>query len=249
MIDWLVLSSSGEPWLRQARAPAWLLSPQEQAALAGLKIEKRTREWLAGRWAAKTLLLRRLGTQAGCCPAFSDVSILAGEDGAPRVFTSAQDRLVPLPYEVSISHSGGWVMAALTSSAGPGCRLGCDIETPADRSPEFAAQFFTPAEIAWLEAAARTPTERLCCETALWSVKEAALKTLLTGLRLDTRQVICQPGSFTPPSAAWTRLRLTVMPDPSGTPADLSLDTRLDAWWRFDSASGCICALAAACTE
>jgi hypothetical protein len=52
-----LLAHAGEhPALAKGQAPPGLLSPREEAILAGLTLLPRRRKWLLGRWAVKRLL-------------------------------------------------------------------------------------------------------------------------------------------------------------------------------------------------
>ena len=80
---------------------------------------------------------------------------------------------------LSISHTGPWWACVVTDRP-----VGLDIEDPAIRRPGFpadrlAARYFTPAEQAYVAAAAASRAAFL----ALWTRKEALLKCRGTGIR------------------------------------------------------------------
>jgi 4'-phosphopantetheinyl transferase len=68
--------------------------------------------------------------------------------------------------------------------------LGCDLELIEPRELNFVHDFFTPGELAAVQALPPGP-DRDTLITVIWSAKEAALKALREGLRLDTRQIDC----------------------------------------------------------
>lgn len=81
-------------------------------------------------------------------------------------------------WDVSWSHSSGYLLAAL----GKGMRVGCDIESPRREVKELlvARRYFSLSETQWLEA---LPTaERKAAFFRLWCAKEAVLKAHGGGL-------------------------------------------------------------------
>lgn len=164
------------------------LSSREAAHLSGLANPRVRQRWLAGRLAAKSLLLRdrgekRLmaldGESLRAFPAAScrEIEVLPAESGPPRLSRRGRE----LPARVSISHSGGFSCAALAST---GAATGIDLESVAPRVAAFYRGNFTPRERQWAEAGARSTT--LSADwlyTFLWTVKEAALKAGVTTVR------------------------------------------------------------------
>lgn len=167
------------------------LSSREAAHLSGLVNPRVRRRWLAGRLAAKSLLLHegevrggaRLvaldGASLGALPAAScrEIEVLPGESGPPRLTWRGQ----AVPAQVSISHGGGFSCAAV---AGPGVATGIDLESTAPRVEAFYRGNFTPRERDWVDAGARAsglPGAWLF--TLLWTIKEAALKSGATAVR------------------------------------------------------------------
>lgn len=193
--------------LEQAVAPPGLLSAAEQARCDRLVIEKRRRDWLLGRWTAKHLVQFYLASGGGLSP-LDRIEILSDDDGAPYVRVGER-----LPLSLSISHSGLDSFCALCpSDAGV---VGADVEQVEPRESAFVRTFFTDLEIRGADAAA---TGRDAFVTAVWSAKEAVLKTLRLGLRADTRQVEIQvidqgPGWVAVGAAVQTDL----LPSPTST--------------------------------
>jgi len=114
--------------------------------------------------------------------AFKDLEVVApdpGRSGRPRVVWRSRD--ISGCVSVSISHAGGWVVAALSSQA----EVGVDLEVVEERSPCFQRFAFTPRERAWVDCAraaapGATPA-RLW--TLLWAIKEASFKAGVLGQR------------------------------------------------------------------
>lgn len=137
-------------------APGAALSARETAQYAAFRVEKRRREWLAGRLAAKALL--------------------ADGGGAPAAFEIGMDKYGRPSCGgalVTISHSGGWALAALKPGA---AFLGADLELVEERHPAWYRDYFHPSELP-----SPDPSEA----TRLWTIKEALLKALGLGLMAD----------------------------------------------------------------
>jgi 4'-phosphopantetheinyl transferase len=156
-LDWAIA--------RAAEVPPdddWL-GPRERAVLAGLRLAARRESWRLGRFAARKLL--------------GEVEVLPDPDGAPRAFRRGG---AALPGCLSLSHRDGVGLAAWSAAA-----IGCDVERIEPRSPAFVADYLTPAEQAFVAAAA----EPALAPNLLWSAKESALKALRVGLTRDTREL------------------------------------------------------------
>jgi len=176
----------------QVPAPETFLSAGELAKLASLKMEKRKRDWLGGRYAAKTLLKESLALKIQ----LSAIEISYDPFGRP-VWT---DRLI------SITHSGPFCAAACGAS---GTKfLGIDLEKTEPRATAWYEDYFHKSELAGQlggEVAGRRgsrnaeplsfpavqppscPAVKLPCAlaTRLWTQKEALLKALGLGLKAD----------------------------------------------------------------
>jgi 4'-phosphopantetheinyl transferase len=188
-------------------APAGLLCEAEQQRLSTLKVDKRRRDWLLGRWTAKHLLQGYLAQVTGTAPRLDEIRIANQEDGSPYCLLSPSDgEEQRLPLSLSISHSHGHSLCALCQESdvellprsdgaialrGGDVRwsLGCDLEWIERRDQSFINDFFTAQE---LRDVMGTPAEQRDCRvTAIWSAKESVLKGLRTGLRIDTRRLAC----------------------------------------------------------
>jgi len=162
---------------RQVPAGFDWLTAGECARLDAFRFEKRRRDWLVGRWAAKVALL-----DIGGLPR-SDIcrlEIASAADGAPSPMIDGR----PCRARLSLSHSNNRAFAAVSRG---GSALGCDIEQIEPRSEGFVETFFTTAERARVGQA--DPWLRDILVTMIWSAKESTLKALRTGLRVDTRSV------------------------------------------------------------
>ena len=184
-------------WGRAADVPAgdeWL-SPAERTVAAALRWPKRRSDWRLGRWVAKRAVIACVAAEQGAVEP-SDVEILARADGAPVAWMLGGAPAAGV--SASISHSDGVGFAAAVAGD---TALGCDVERIRPRSGRFVEDYFTAAE---REQVARAPADdRPAVATLIWSAKEAALKVLREGLRLDTRSVAVEcPGAWSP---AWGR--------------------------------------------
>jgi 4'-phosphopantetheinyl transferase len=160
---------------------AWpdLLSAREEKLLAGLGLVPRRRKWLLGRAAAKRLVRDMLGE--GQVPE-KKISVLNQPSGEPFVLIEGKGGW---EYPISISHRSEVGMAAtpLERSA----HIGADVETVEPRDPALVRQFYTDGEAQIVEAAGDDRDEIVA---RIWSAKEAVLKLLGLGLRIDTRGVL-----------------------------------------------------------
>ncbi len=168
------------------------LSSREAAHLSGLGHPRVRRRWLAGRLAAKTLLLSGGpgidvlnvldvldGERLRAFPAarYREIELLPVASGPPRLTWRGRE----VPARVSISHGGGLSCAALAAA---GAATGIDLETVAPRVEAFYRGNFTPGERRWAEDGARaTGLSREWLYTFLWTLKEAAFKSGATAIQ------------------------------------------------------------------
>jgi 4'-phosphopantetheinyl transferase len=170
-------------WLTQTTAdvPAddFWLSARERAIAGKMYFEKRRRDWKLGRWTAKRAASSCLDLGSGPSD-LTRLEIIAAADGAPEAFLDGK----PAPAVVSISHSADLAFCCVSAH---GIALGCDLEQIQPREPNFAADYFTREEVAFIERVA-APDRNLLINL-IWSAKESALKALRQGLRRDTRSI------------------------------------------------------------
>jgi 4'-phosphopantetheinyl transferase len=206
MIHWSVQTLDAHPDLARGCPPPRLLCDAEYRRFAGLKSEKRRREWLMGRWTAKRLLAAILGRSTGRQPACAEVVIENDPDHAPYAMWLSPHGRRSLDYSLSISHSADRAFcAALPAGWGT---VGADIERIEPRSLAFSRQYFTPDELAQIHRAEEN--RRPLLATATWSAKEAALKALRLGLTIDTRRVACRLDPPADPSSPWAPCAIEV---------------------------------------
>ncbi len=162
-----------------------------------LRFEKRRCDWRLGRWTAKKLIARYMGVppHTGSLAAIR----IESEPGGAPVAVFAGGGALP---SISISHSSGSALCALTSSA---IRLGCDLEQIQTRAASFLADYFTNREQGLVEETCESG--RALVSTLLWSAKESTLKAMGVGLRLDTRSVDVDASSVAgTPEGRWSPL-------------------------------------------
>jgi 4'-phosphopantetheinyl transferase len=229
VIHWLVCPAEECPALRSGTPPGDgpppdFLSPSERQAYAHFRFDKRRREWLLGRWTAKRLL--RLSDQAYRDLELNAISVGNDPDGAPFLSVQGKGRL---PLSLSISHRQERAFSALCASF----PVGADIERVEAHAPSFVRDYFTAQEAERVFSA--PPQMRNALATVIWSAKEAVLKAVRLGLRVDTRAVeVCHVQGMEQDQGAeelsldpeaWYEMRIaTTLPDTSC----------FVAWWRPD---------------
>ena len=160
--------------------PAWL-GPRERERLAGFRIEKRRRDWLAGRRAAKVALARLLSDEVA-----DELDVLPAESGAPVVHRQAG----PLPrLGVTLAHSHD--LAGALAWRGDGAGLGLDLEHVEPLHEALLALAFNAEELGYLDRGAGSL--RTVRALRLWTAKEAVLKSRAVGLRWPLRSVRVEP--------------------------------------------------------
>jgi 4'-phosphopantetheinyl transferase len=181
MFRYQLVYASEHPSLAQGQAWPELLSPREERILAGLGHVPRRRKWLMGRAAVKRLVGDMLGEGEGRVPD-RKISVLNQPSGEPFVLIEGKGGW---GRAISISHRStvGLAAAPLDESA----RIGADVETIEPRDPALVRQFYTDSEAQIVEAAGQDRDEIV---SRIWSAKEAVLKLLGLGLRIDTRGVL-----------------------------------------------------------
>jgi len=149
---------------------AQYLTAPERVYLEKLTLEKRKREWLGGRFAAKFAAAGVLGLPANE-PFLASIAVIADENGRP--FLAAAQQHLSLP-DISISHSGD-LAAGLAVGSG---LCGVDIQKVTDRVVKVRQRFCTPDEEHFISKfySPSRETQRLAL-TKLWAAKEAVRKT------------------------------------------------------------------------
>lgn len=168
--------------LRLDAPPSWgdetppsFLNPAEWAVLGPRAVAKRRRDFCRGRLISKLLVANQLGG------AVEDILVLPRSTGAPAAYN--RERLA-LSIELSLSHTERFAAAAL----GPtGLALGIDVEQRIENASLIARDYFTDRELHLCQDGAE-----IWLATVIWTLKEAMLKILQTGLRdaLQSVQVL-----------------------------------------------------------
>jgi phosphopantetheinyl transferase len=179
MFRHVLVRASEYPSFALGQAPAGLLSPREADVLAGLAVVPRRRKWLLGRAAGKRLVRAVEGADV---LADAEISILNRASGEPYVVCEGRG---PWRLPISLSHRSEVGLAAAPDDAH--ARIGADVETVEARDAALVRQFFTDGE-AGLVQGGTAPADAMVA--LIWSAKEAVLKLLGLGLRLDTRRVV-----------------------------------------------------------
>jgi phosphopantetheinyl transferase len=222
MFNYRLVQACEFPSLAQGIAWPDLLSPREEKILAGLGHVPRRRKWLMGRAAAKRLVCDMLGEGR---IAEKKISVLNQPSGEPFVLIEGKGGW---GRAISISHRSevGMAAAPLDEAA----RIGADIETIEPRDPALVRQFYTDSEAQVVDAAGQDRDEIV---SRIWSAKEAVLKLLGLGLRIDTRGVVVNllGGPFPGCPADWQPVDVKVIAE---LPRQSMLDS-LRVMWRREA--------------
>lgn len=203
------------------------LSERETAIADQLKFPKRRQEWRLGRWTAKHALhaffqtvekpedaLQELtAVESVTAEELAVYEILPTGTGAPAAFRLGGQA----PVAISLSHRAGLAMCLIGP---PGTAIGCDLELIEPRSPEFIADYFTPAETSSIISLSEP--NRSQTATLIWSAKESALKCLQQGLNLDTRSVEVTLSNSESSPSEWQPF----------TVRECSTNQQFSGWWR-----------------
>jgi 4'-phosphopantetheinyl transferase len=194
---------------------AWL-SPHETSHLDSIRFTKRRNEYLTRRWTAKRAIATVLELDQS--PAsFTRIEVRHRESGAPYVQVDGRMAAV----DVSMSDRAGWAVCLVGAPGSTASgTLGIDLEVVESRSAAFVADFFTPAERAFV-GDLPTVADRDEAANLIWSAKEAALKVQQVGLRVDTRTVEVSLGGESRPDG-WSAMTVSGREGP------------MPGWWRRD---------------
>lgn len=151
-------------WFSDAESAAWQSLPEEKRLAR-----------LLGRIAVKKAVAQYLHHDSLALPPIS-VRVHNDVFGAPFI---SIDAVIRNDIRISLSHEGSVAVAAADSA--DRCSFGVDVERIRSFDDRFQADFLSPEErkmIAMLPAAEQSRAVTRC-----WSLKEACLKALGTGLR------------------------------------------------------------------
>ncbi len=167
------------------------LSQKEMDRLKNLKLEKRRKDWLLGRYAIKSLIQEYLSLSHHQKISLNSIEIDNYEDGAPFYrLIGMRDFQEKLSY-ISISHSHETALCAISDFA-----IGIDLEFVETRSDAFIRDFFSEEELYFIGSVDISLKHILA--NLIWSAKESILKVFHLGLTVDTRYVTCIPDENNP---------------------------------------------------
>ncbi|WP_348673749.1 beta-ketoacyl synthase N-terminal-like domain-containing protein [uncultured Abyssibacter sp.] len=161
------------------------LSRHERAAFYNLPLTgPRREEWLMGRIAVKDAVREWAATRHGLHLAPADVEIITDEMGAPSVRCAALQKVgAPM---VSVAHSRRYAVATAAEVS-----VGVDYQRIAQvRLEELIRGAMTEQEARVIRGAPAPDQPRIA--VAIWSAKEAAAKSVGTGLEGRPRDWNCQ---------------------------------------------------------
>lgn len=167
--DDIVLRFASQP--PSAPPPLGALPEAERERLASFASARRQREYALGRTAARHLLAERLGL------APPEIPLVTAEDGAPQ--------LDGHPWHVSIAHTATAEAIHAVAALAPR-PLGVDLEVIRPRRPDLYRYLCHPDEYGLIE---RLPYAPDVAPVLVWTLKEAALKAMRTGLRCSPKRL------------------------------------------------------------
>jgi acyl transferase domain-containing protein/acyl carrier protein/phosphopantetheinyl transferase/NAD(P)-dependent dehydrogenase (short-subunit alcohol dehydrogenase family) len=154
--------------------------PEWKDTLSPGMTEKRMREHLAGRLAAKAAVAYHISVKEGRFVPVRSIAIMSEEGGRPYALVGGKR------YEISITHSRRWAMCSLYESA-----HGCDLESTEPRERSFMDEAFADPEIKLLRRTVKEyPLTEEVAVTLFFSAKEAVLKMKGIGLSDNLRSVV-----------------------------------------------------------
>lgn len=170
-ITWSVVSVEGQPAYLEPLNGSDLFGQAEIELVNSYKSEKRRKEWIAGRTAAKHALAEYFPL-LGAAP----FEILPGRNGEP-VITGCDT-----PF-LSITHCGGYAVA--TACEFP---IGIDLEQVENRPDALKSYFYSEAERLFIAGLSSNENQ---VETRIWTEKEAVSKLLKRGGKIPFKAIEC----------------------------------------------------------
>jgi phosphopantetheinyl transferase len=157
-----------------------MLTPEETQRATALKHEGRRWHYIAGRAAAKGVLGTLMGKTG--MPFWRSVAVRADRYGMPYAVERVSAR--PIPFSLSIAHSGSFAIAAVNTKGIPH-RIGIDVEVLSGNHAGLEAGGFVPSEMEMIPPGSNRGQWLL----RLWCVKEAVAKLTGKGLMGDPHSV------------------------------------------------------------
>jgi 4'-phosphopantetheinyl transferase len=162
-----------------------LLDETEQGRYAGYRREVDQLRFLTGRSLIRGVTAQALGVPASSVVLDASCFDCGKPHGKPRVVGSA--------LEVSVSHSGDWVVLAVTE----GTPVGVDVEElRAAEVDDLAGVAFSPTELATFGAV--PAAERRGAFFTYWARKEAVLKATGKGMSVAMSKLTLSPHDAPP---------------------------------------------------
>jgi phosphopantetheine--protein transferase-like protein len=141
----------------------------------------RSLEWLAGRIVAKKVIRKYL-TRQKVFAKFKDIEIIKDVGGKTGfILRDRKQRVRGNEFSLSISHTDQFAAADIAWIAKEGS-VGIDVESIRKFKPLVYQSFLTKKERKWLAALGGSRSARYA--TLIWSIKEAYLKAMGTGIRV-----------------------------------------------------------------
>ena len=189
------------------------LSSLERVNLRKFTSNKRRREWLGGRFAAKYVAAGVLGQNADARP-WTSLAVIPDKNGRPFLATDKNNGLLP---DISISHSRDLAAAKAVNKG----LCGIDIQKVTDQVVKVRERFCTSAEEHIIQSFFNAPPENHSSSLAkLWAAKEALRKVAnmssLPGfLELELTEIL--QGSSHKGTAPWKFIIIWKHIDMNGT--------------------------------
>jgi 4'-phosphopantetheinyl transferase len=152
--------------LKDVPAEEAFLNPRELKAAEEFRLDKRRKEWVAGRYALKKLATSFFTFE------MKKMEVRNHPSGKPMLLVPGGTHL-----PVSITHSGDYAAAVIALT---GENVGIDLEIIEKRGVSWAEQSFNKEEIS---------SNAAFFLTELWAKKEAVLKFLGVGLSIDMTDI------------------------------------------------------------
>lgn len=172
------------------------LHPRERQILGPRAVEKRRRDFARGRYVAHALIASVLSVDR------ESIAVIPDADGVPW---AERDGVGPVDSSVSISHTMGLAAAAMVPLP---VRVGVDVERPIRSASSILEDYFDANERAWCREAGEAGLSERAAD--VWSLKEAGLKALGTGLRVPASAVRVVMVGDEPDALGWYPVRLAL---------------------------------------
>ena len=145
-----------------------VLTDAEVATFDAFPAERRRRDWLAGRVAAKRALRAAVRERGQPVPDYRGIELWNDGDGAPRFIMTRMPELGD-HLDISLSHTDGAAVASVADRHASGT-VGVDIETTRALPMALVGRLLQPSEVARLADGPHP------APIVMWTVKEAVMK-------------------------------------------------------------------------